>query len=33
MADKPCAHFSKHGCTTMVAKDGELCDDCQKSGC
>ncbi|SPQ19814.1 2b4677d6-840d-40e3-9667-e72b2f22075c [Thermothielavioides terrestris] len=33
MADKPCAHFSKHGCTTMVAKDGDLCANCQKNNC
>jgi hypothetical protein len=33
MADKPCAHFSTHGCTTMVGKDDELCEACQVSGC
>jgi hypothetical protein len=33
MADKPCAHFATHGCTTMVGKDGELCDSCQQTGC
>ncbi len=33
MAEKPCAHFSTHGCTTVVAKEGDLCTNCQTGDC
>jgi hypothetical protein len=33
MAEKPCAHFATHGCTTVVAKEGDLCAVCQAGGC